>query len=107
MLFILTNKVFSPQYLLWLAPFLALAPFKGRGERMLFGGFLLICLLSTLLVPFLFGADLYDSASLTIPRSFKEPTVRICVLLIARNVLFAALTLGVARALLGRFCRPS
>ena len=107
MLFILTNKIFSPQYLLWLAPLLSLAPFKGRGKRRLFGGFLLTCLLSTLLVPFLFVADLYDPGSQTIPRSIKEPTMRICALLIARNLLFAVLTLGVARGLLGRFWRSS
>ncbi|MFL5245737.1 MAG: hypothetical protein ACJ8FY_27000 [Gemmataceae bacterium] len=99
MLFILTNKVFSPQYLLWLAPLFALATFEGRTRRWLFGGFLLTCFLTTLLVPFLFLTDLYDPASQTVPRTFKEPTVRICALLIARNLVYVALTLGTGFAL--------
>jgi hypothetical protein len=106
MVFILTNKVFSPQYLLWLAPLLALAPFEGCNRRWLFWGFLFVCLLSTVLVPFLFSADLYDRASETVPRTYKEPTPRICALLIARNLLFTALALSVSFNIV-RCCRRS
>ncbi|MBI1914719.1 MAG: hypothetical protein HYS12_08285 [Planctomycetes bacterium] len=97
MLFIATNKVFSPQYLLWLAPLVALLPL-GRGSRRLFTtGFLLVCALSTVLVPFLFTFDLIDpEAPRRVPRAIREPTVRLAVVLVVRNLLFLALIMGLA-----------
>jgi hypothetical protein len=95
MVFLVVNKVFSTQYLLGLAPLVALLPF-GRGYRRLFGwSFLVICLLSTVLVPFLFVSDLLDQAT-TVPRTFKDPSARIVVVLLARNLLFVALTASLA-----------
>jgi hypothetical protein len=94
MLFIATNKVFSPQYLLWLAPLVALVPLRGR-ERWLFGwAFFLVCVLTTLLAPFLFMTDLMVSP--TDPRDLKHPTSRLVVLLVIRNLLFLALPLWLA-----------
>jgi hypothetical protein len=101
MLFIATNKVFSPQYLLWLAPLVALIPLGRRGGRLFAGGFLLVCLLSTVLVPFLFVSDLIDpTAPVTVPRQLRPPTARLEVVSAVRNVLFLALTVAVAVHLL-------
>lgn len=97
MLFIATNKVFSTQYLLWLAPLVALVPIEGRGRRPFFLAFVLTCALSTLLVPFLFVMDLVDpEAAVTVPRTFRDPTARLVAFLLTRNVLFAALAAVVA-----------
>jgi hypothetical protein len=93
MIFIATNKVFSPQYLLWLAPLVALLPFTGRTRQGFTWGFLTVCLLSTVLVPFLYAFDLIDSsAPQTVPRLIREPTTRLAVVVIVRNVLFLILT---------------
>jgi hypothetical protein len=96
MLFILTSKVFSPQYLLWLAPFMTLLSLPRPALHRLFCGFLLVCLLSTLLVPFLFLMDLYDPGSQTLPRGFHGPTARLSAVVIARNLAFAGLTIYLA-----------
>jgi hypothetical protein len=93
MLFVLTNKVFSTQYLLWMAPLVALLPLAPRSRRLFSGCFLLICLLSTVLVPFLFVSDLIDPAAApTVPRTFKAPTSRIVAVLAVRNLLLVALS---------------
>jgi hypothetical protein len=97
MLLIATNKVFSPQYLLWLAPLVALLPFERRGRRQFNLAFLLMCGLSTLLVPFLFVIDLIDPTAVpTVPRTFQDPTARLAALLIVRNLLFLGLTVCLA-----------
>src|SRR5262249_42075641 len=107
MLFIATNKVFSPQYLLWLAPLLALAHFDGRSGRWLRAGFLLTCLLSTVLVPFLFAFDLVEVGSKAVPLTVYPPTLRVSIFIIARILLFVVLTVGVALDLLVRARRKA
>jgi hypothetical protein len=42
MVFIATSKVFSPQYLLWLAPLVCLVPLTGRSRPLVLGSFLLV-----------------------------------------------------------------
>jgi len=94
MLFIATNKVFSPQYLLWLAPLLVLVLPKNAAGRWFTAGFLLVYLLSTILVPFLFVLDLYNASSQTVPKIFNPPTIRLSLVLLARNMLYLVLVLG-------------
>lgn len=89
MLFVGANKVFSPQYLLWLAPLVALAPLRGASRRPFLWGFVLVCGLTTLLFPFLYWSDLAVHRS---AGGFGPPTVRGAVLLGMRNVCFVALT---------------
>jgi hypothetical protein len=98
MLYIATNKVFSPQYLLWLVPLVVLVPCRGWRRRLFFWGFLLICGLSTILVPFLLSTDLIEKSSAQPPSFwvFKEPTLRMATILELRNLLFVALMSGLA-----------
>src|SRR5262249_35384193 len=63
MVFIAAGKVFSPQYLLWLAPLVALIPLAGRGRRLFLWGFVGVCVLSTVVCPFLLVADMIDRTS--------------------------------------------
>jgi hypothetical protein len=95
LLFIAANKVFSPQYLLWAAPLVALLPATRLGGRPFAWGFLLVCVLSTILVPFLFASDLI-AAPATSPPTLEEPTARLTVLLVIRNLLFLVLTAALA-----------
>jgi hypothetical protein len=92
MLFVAANKVFSPQYLLWLLPLAALIPFEGSRRRLFLTGFLLVCVLSTVLVPFL--TDLLKSAS--------ADHARFVIVLLIRNLIFLGLTAAVALALVKR-----
>jgi hypothetical protein len=103
MLFIAANKVFSTQYLLWLAPLVALVPLGPRGRRLFTWTFLLVCVLSTILVPFLFVSDLIDPIKPpSQPPTLKTPTARLAILLVIRNLLFLALVAGLASHLLRR-----
>jgi hypothetical protein len=96
MVFVAANKVFSPQYLLWLLPLAALVPYEGRSRRLFLGGFFLVCLLSTILAPYLLLADLVDSTLASGVIVFRSPTARFVALLWLRNLLFLALTAAVA-----------
>jgi hypothetical protein len=90
MVFIATNKVFSPQYLLWLAPFVALVPFRGAGRWLFQGTFFLACLLSSALL-ILLGTEVVTPGTNPYSWTVREPTVRFVVLLLLRNLLFLGL----------------
>jgi hypothetical protein len=109
MLFIATGKVFSTQYLLWLVPLVVLLPPGPAGRGAFAWTFLLVCLLSTVLVPFLFVSDLLDPAPpQTVPRAVKAPTVRLAALLLGRNLLFLGLVVALAARLVrGAFPRSA
>jgi hypothetical protein len=104
MLFIIANKVFSPQYLLWLAPLVVLVPMPRGGRRLFLWGFVLVCVLSTIVFPFLFVSDLVERASARpIPFwTFKGPTVRVAVVLGVRNSLLLGLAAWLAYRLFRR-----
>jgi hypothetical protein len=109
MLFLATNKVFSPQYLFWLLPLVALLPLRGIGRQLIWWSFLLTCLLTTILVPFLFITDLMEPAP-PLPVSFwifKGPTVRVAVILLIRNLLLITLILTLASNLFRQAKDPS
>ncbi len=102
MLFIAANKVFSPQYLLWLLPLAALTPYQGRWRRLFLAAFLLVCILTTVLMPFLFYFDLLNAGTgetATVP---GPPTARFVIVLLLRNLLFLALTAALACHLVRR-----
>ena len=112
MLFMAFNKVFSPQYLLWVAPLVYLVPFPRRGRRWFAAGFLLVSILSTILFPYLFWSDVAIPVGLPTrigkgglifleeehPLRFLGPSLRGFFLLAARNLLFLGLT-----GILGRY----
>jgi hypothetical protein len=103
LLFLVTNKVLSPQYLLWLAPLVCLLPSDRKGRRLFVWLFILICMVSTILVPFLFFSDLVDpEGAQTVPRSFRNPSVRVAILLAFRNLVLVGLAGAQTMYLLGR-----
>jgi hypothetical protein len=107
-LFICANKVFSPQYLLWLAPLAVLVPLEGSPRRTFLLAFLLICVLSTFLMPFLFVIDLVDqSAPGILPVVVRDPTPRVVVILMVRDLLFLGWTAGLTAFLARRAFRPA
>jgi hypothetical protein len=116
MLFVAANKVFSPQYLLWVAPLVCLAAFPPRARRPFFWAFLLTCVLTTVVFPFLMVLDLVDPGRAQDGAGvvLKGPTIRLALALAARNLLFVGLMAGLAfwlvrraRAAPGRSPAPS
>jgi hypothetical protein len=103
MLFIATNKVFSPQYLLWLIPLVVLVPLGGKARGIFLWSFLLTCVLSTVLFPFLFMKDLVAEGSSKLPVAlwkFIAPSARLTAILVLRNTLFVGLLVSLAGYLL-------
>jgi hypothetical protein len=105
MLFIASNKVFSPQYLLWLLPLAALTPYQGRPRRRFLAAFLLVCILTTVLMPFLFSFDLLDAGSGQTASVRGPPTTRFVIVLLLRNLLFLGLTAALAGHLVRRWAQ--
>jgi hypothetical protein len=89
--FILTNKVGSPQYLLWVAPLVPLLPLRARAERAWGVAFVTAGVLATLTYPYLWhallGAPLPDRAE-----AWVGPNALGFAILIARWGLAATLT---------------
>ena len=101
--FVCANKVFSPQYLLWLAPLAVLVPLQGRHRRQFLWAFLLICALSTVVAPFLFLFDIIDpTAPDTAPPSIRAPSPRFVTIVLVRNLLFLGWTAALAAYLARR-----
>jgi hypothetical protein len=102
MIFVCTNKVFSPQYFLWLVPLVTLVSLRDRPRRLFLSCFVLTCLLTAVLFPFLFVIDLIDtSVHEALQPAFRTPTHRFIALLLLRNLLFLGLT-GALALHLGR-----
>jgi hypothetical protein len=97
MLVVLTNKVWSPQYLLWLAPLAALVPSGRRGRRAFSAGFLAVCGLTYLIFP-ASVADVLGAPLPVGPGHHAGPTSFGTALLVSRTLLLGGLTsvLGIA-----------
>jgi hypothetical protein len=105
LLFIVGNKVFSPQYLLWVTPLLALLPLSGTRYRAYAAAFLIVCALSTVVVV-LWSSQIQGSVLAAEPvRILSGPTVAGLLLLAVRNLLLAGTTAALALALWSN-CRP-
>jgi hypothetical protein len=90
MVFIATNKVFSPQYLLWLAPIVPLIPFHGKGRCVFQGTFVLVCFLSSALLVLL-GAEVVEVGTEPYSWTVHGLTTRFICLVLVRNLLFVGL----------------
>lgn len=84
MIFIATNKVFSPQYLLWIIP---VAAYSYYSNKKMNGLWITICLLTSIIYPFLLG-----DTKLPIPYSRNI----LILALLVRNTLFIGLTVFIA-----------
>ena len=95
LVFILTAKVGSPQYLLWLSPLAPLVPLRTREEHRAAVGLGVACLVTTLTYPYLWpavhGAPLSDR-----PGNWAGPNVLGYALLFARWGLLAGYTAWLA-----------
>jgi hypothetical protein len=78
-----TGKVFSPQYLLWLMPLMAMV---GPGNRRMRRAWIGISLLTTLIYPFWYGAITYTHGSSSAPGFLPA--------ILLRDGLFLAVTLA-------------
>jgi hypothetical protein len=97
MLAVAASKVFSPQYLLWLIPPAALAPFAPRPRRLLLWSLVGLCLLTTLIFPVLFWKHVVGLVTpRTEPPQLLGPTALGVAVLAARNALFVGLTAATA-----------
>lgn len=106
---IATSKVFSPQFLLWLLPLVPVVVMGAWHERALQAGFVVVCIVTTLIFPYLFGeyviqAQLTERTETTLA-TFHGPTDGAAAMLIARNVLFLLLVVPLLVYLLGEWRR--
>jgi hypothetical protein len=92
LLFVAANKVFSPQYLFWLAPLAALAPFRLGPRRVVLWGFVGLCALTTLIYPVLFWRHVVGVIPQTMPEQFRGPSALGMAAVVVRNALFVGLT---------------
>jgi hypothetical protein len=93
LLIIVTGKVFSPQYLLWLAPLVAYMTARDWRWFLLWG---VICLLTTIVYPYLYevSAYIYPTIDRNLP-ILKAPDVPgFLPAIAARDLLFLLVTMG-------------
>jgi hypothetical protein len=95
MLFMAANKVFAPQYLLWVAPLVPLVPFARQGRHLFLALFVSTCLLTSIVFPIMF-VDLVEAHPDQVKEmwTFKQPTLQLAVILGIRNLLFLGLTVS-------------
>jgi hypothetical protein len=89
LLFVCANKVLSPQYFLWLAPFACFVPWQGRCRAYFCAAFAATCLLTTVLYPF----QLLELVAVTGPTTYG------ILLLCTRTALLVGTTAGLFCAL--------
>jgi hypothetical protein len=105
MIFLLTNKVFSPQFVLWLTPFVPLVPLAGWRRRLFQAGFLGLCLVTYLICPRWMG-DVFGKGTPSDPSAAAGASAFGVALLASRTVLLVGLIRGLTGHLVSRL-RPS
>ncbi len=102
MIFLATNKVFSPQFVLWLTPFVPLVPLAGWPRRLFQVGFLGLCLVTYLLNPH-WMSEVLGKRLPTDSMTFTGPSALGVALLVSRTVLLLGLIGGLTAHLVQRF----
>ena len=93
---IAANKVFSPQYLLWVLPLAPLVDFHPRARRLFFGAILAMCYLTMRIFPDCFVGEIVYVISHDGPDAiFGGPTAFGTFLLLVRNGLCVAITMAI------------
>jgi hypothetical protein len=101
--FVLFNKTFSPQYVLWLAPLVAVVPLAGRPRRIFQLGFIGVCYLTMLIFPRFSGEVIGELRPLpSHPAASTGASVFGTGLLLARLLLLVFLVATLAVNLIGR-----
>lgn len=101
LVFLLTNKVFSPQYVLWLIPLAALIPATGWRRRRLQIGFLALCFVTYLICP-RWDGHVFGTQTCLDPVTSAGPTDRGLALLIGRTIILSGLIADVGMLLAHR-----
>jgi hypothetical protein len=104
LIFLFANKVFSPQFVLWLIPLVPLIPFAGWPRRLFQGGFLGLCLVTAALNPRWMG-EVVGKPSPSDPQAFLGPSVFGIALLVSRTLILFGLIVALTVHLLHRLCR--
>lgn len=106
MIFLLTNKVFSPQFVLWLTPLVPLIPLQGWPRRFFQVGFIGLCAVTYLICPEMMDEVLGEPIS---PNSstYLGPTALGLTLLVVRSLILIALITGLAVHLFRRMRQPA
>lgn len=107
LIFLLTNKVFSPQFVLWLTPLVPLIALQGWPRRIFQGGFLALCLSTYLICPpwgmdEVLGEPLEPGSS-----TYLGPTAFGLTLLVARSLVLVVLITGLTIHLVRRMRQPA
>jgi hypothetical protein len=100
--FIAGNKVFSPQYLLWLAPLVPLLPLRSLLRRPCVAAFAAACVLSTATMIVWQHHVVGDDDWIDTVTSVAGPTALGSALLIARNAAFLGLIVLLGMGVAGR-----
>jgi hypothetical protein len=98
LLSILSSKVFSPQYLLWLLPLFPLLPLARDARRFLWWAFIAVAVVTSMILN-RYWSDLVGHTPETVGRyqgPHAGPTGLGIALVVTRNLLFMALTLWLA-----------
>ena len=95
LIFLFGNKVFSPQFVLWLYPLAALVPLSGWPRRLFQGGFLGLCLVTAALNPRWMGAVVGEPSPRD-PQVFSGPTAFGLALLLTRTLVLTGLLSALA-----------
>jgi hypothetical protein len=99
LIFLLGNKVLSPQYFLWLVPLAPVMPLSGQARRCFLLGFALVCISTLVVFPLadraLIGQNLPEDA----PYPLSGPNLAGAIILSARSLSMLAVAVGLAVAL--------